>query len=81
MASCLSAILFAWRYFREGAKKTPPWLLETSEFCHNAEIKIMAWGPDPLTFEAKSPDRAWEIATKLAQFGFKTIKNRISANA
>jgi hypothetical protein len=67
--------------FAGASKENPSWLLEASEFCRSAGIKIMAWGPDLLTFEAKSPDRAWEIATKLAQFGFKTIKNRISANA
>jgi|SRR5580692_5996581 hypothetical protein len=67
--------------FAGASKENPSWLLEASEFCRSAGIKIMAWGPDLLTFEAKSPDRAWEIATKLAQFGFKTTKNRISANA
>jgi len=66
--------------FAGASKENSSWLLETS-ICRSAGIKIMAWGPDLLTFEAKSPDRAWEIATKLAQFGFKTIKNRISANA
>ena len=41
----------------------------------------MGWGPDLLTVEAKSPDRAKEIAAQLAQFGFKAVRNEDDAYA
>ena len=34
------------------SKEKPSWLLETSEFCRSAGIKIMAWGPDTVVVEA-----------------------------
>jgi len=53
----------------------PPWVIEAVDFCRNAGIKIVAFGPDMLTVEAKSPERAKEIASQLALLGFKTIQN------
>ena len=61
--------------------KTPTWLPEAREFCRNSGIKIMGWGPDMLTVEVKSEDRAKEIASKLAQLGFKPIQDEDDAYA
>jgi hypothetical protein len=55
------------------SKETPAWLAEAREFCRSSGIKIMAWGPDLLTVEAKSDDRAKQIASQLGQLGFKVI--------
>lgn len=41
----------------------------------------MGWGPDLLTVEAKSPERAELIASRLAQLGFKPIPNEDNAYA
>jgi hypothetical protein len=57
------------------ARNKPDWLDETRDFCRTSGIKIMAWGPDVLTVEAKSPDRAAEIARQLSQLGFKPLPN------
>jgi len=62
-------------------KKDPAWLQETREFCCKSGIKIMAWGPDMLTVEAKSGDRAKQIASQLGQLGFKAIENEDNAHA
>lgn len=35
----------------------------------------MAWGPDLLCVEAKSPERAQQVASQLAPLGFRAIKN------
>jgi hypothetical protein len=55
-------------------KEKPAWLDHTRDFCHHVGIKIMAWGPNMLTVEAKSADRAAEIAKQLGQLGFKVVK-------
>jgi hypothetical protein len=60
-------------------KEKPAWLDETRKFCGERGIKIMAWGPDMLTVEAKSPDRAKEIAAQLIQLGFKVIEDKDDA--
>lgn len=65
--------------FARMSTKTPAWLPEAREFCRNSGIKIMGWGPDLLTVEAKSEERAKEIASQLAQFGFKPIPNEDDA--
>ncbi len=41
----------------------------------------MGWGPDMLTVEAKSQERAAEIAAQLGQLGFKAIQNEDNAYA
>jgi|SRR5579871_575938 len=56
-------------------KENPSWLPEAREFCRCSGIKIMGWGPDMLTVEAKSEERAQEIASQLAQLGFKPMRN------
>ena len=61
--------------FAGGKREKPPWLDETRAFCRSSGISIMGWGPDMLTVEAKSPDRASEIANQLGQLGFKVVKN------
>jgi hypothetical protein len=63
------------------SKGKPDWLRETSEFCRGAGIKIMGWGPDALVVEAKSPDRRKEIASQLAQLGFKAVEDEGDAYA
>jgi len=35
----------------------------------------MAWGPDTLVVEAKSANRAEEIASELGQIGFKVVES------
>lgn len=59
----------------------PVWLDETRSFCKTAGIKIMGWGPDMLTVEAKSPERASQIASQLSQLGFHVVENRDNADA
>jgi hypothetical protein len=63
------------------AATKPSWLDETRAFCKGANITIVAWGPDLLTVEAKSPSRAQEITSQLAQLGFQAIKNEDDAYA
>jgi hypothetical protein len=61
--------------------KNPDWLQEAREFCRTSGIKIVGWGPDMLTVEAKSEERAREIASQLGVLGFKAIKNEDDAYA
>jgi hypothetical protein len=61
--------------------KNPPWLQQTREFCSGSGIRIVGWGPDMLTVEAKSEERAKEIASQLGQLGFRTVKNDDDAYA
>ncbi len=63
------------------SKEKPAWLQEAREFCRGAGIKILGWGPDMLTVEAKSPARAKEIASQLGRLGFKNIENEDDASA
>jgi len=62
-------------------RKDPPWLQQTREFCRNSGIEIVGWGPDMLTVEAKSEERAKQIASQLGQLGFRTVKNDDDAYA
>jgi hypothetical protein len=59
----------------------PPWLNETQQFCQSAQITIMGWGPNLLSVEAKSPQRAQQIASQLAPLGFHIIENEADAYA
>jgi hypothetical protein len=59
----------------------PEWLQETRDFCRGAGITIMAWGPQTLVVEAKSPERAKEIASQLAQLGFAAVEDEADSNA
>lgn len=59
----------------------PAWLEETRAFCKTAGIKIMGWGPDLLTVEAKSAARSSEIAAQLGQLGFRVVENEDNVNA
>jgi hypothetical protein len=54
-------------------KEKPIWLDQTRDYCRNAGITIAAWGPRSLVVEAKSPERAGEISTQLANYGFKPV--------
>jgi phage replication-related protein YjqB (UPF0714/DUF867 family) len=63
------------------SKEKPSWLLETSEFCRSAGIKIMACGPNTLVVGAKSQERAKEIASQLGQLGFKVVEDEGDAYA
>jgi hypothetical protein len=62
-------------------KSDPAWLPAAREFCRTTGINIMGWGPNLLTLEAKSPDRAREIASQLGQFGLKIVENEDDAYA
>jgi len=59
----------------------PAWLDETRAFCKASGIKIAGWGPELLTVEAKSPERAHEVASQLSQLGFRVVKNDDDAYA
>ena len=72
---CLSVILV------HMGKQNPAWLQETCDFCDSSGIKIVGWGPELLTVEAKSDARASEIASQLGQLGFKPIKDEDNAYA
>ena len=39
------------------------------------ELRLWPWGPDLLTVEAKSPERAKEITAQLGRLGFKVIED------
>lgn len=62
-------------------KENPAWLPEARAFCRNSGIKIVGWGPDMLTVEAKSDGRAKEITSQLGQLGFKALENEDDAYA
>lgn len=62
-------------------KENPAWLQQTREFCRSSGITIVGWGPDLITVEAKSLERAHEIASKLEQLGFKVVPDEDDANA
>lgn len=62
-------------------KGNPAWLDQAREYCRGSGITIVAWGPQHLVVEAKSPDRAKEIADQLAPLGFTAIPSEDDANA
>jgi len=62
-------------------RERPPWLDEAREFCKGANIKIVGWGPNLLTVEAKSPARCSEIAAQLGNLGFHAIENEDNSYA
>jgi hypothetical protein len=62
-------------------KEKPAWLDQTREFCRNAGITIAAWGPRNVVVEANSAERAEEISTQLANFGFKPVPSEEDAFA
>lgn len=68
-------------YTFDMSKSNPDWLPQVRDFCRGAGIKIMGWGPDLVTVEAKSPERAKEIALQFASLGFKPIQNEDDAYA
>lgn len=59
----------------------PAWLSAARDLCKQNGITIMAWGPELLTVEAKSPMRAQQIATQLAPLGFQVVANEEDAAA
>jgi len=63
------------------SKENPPWLPQVREFCRNAGIKIMAWGPETLVVEARSPELATQISHQLRQLGFKAVEDEADSYA
>jgi hypothetical protein len=63
------------------SKQKPIWLAEALDMCRTSGIKVVGWGPEMLTVEAKSGERAREIASQLGVLGFKVIPNEDDANA
>ena len=61
--------------------KDPEWLPQVREFCRGAKIKIMAWGPETLVVEAKSPESASQISQQLRQLGFKAVEDEADSYA
>lgn len=59
----------------------PDWLPQARDFCRGAGITIMAWGPDTLVVEAKSPEIALQISNQLRQLGFKAVEDEADAYA
>jgi hypothetical protein len=59
----------------------PVWMDSARRFCRESGIQIMGWGTDILLVEAKSPERAKQIASMLGQFGFKAIEDEDDAYA
>ena len=53
--------------------KNPSWLNSARAFCDDRNITIMGWGPHTLVVEAKSPERAAEISSQLADLGFQPV--------
>jgi len=64
-----------------GNRPDPPWLAPARDFCRANGITVMGWGPNMLTVEAKTPERAAQIASKLAPLGFKPVPNEDDAYA
>jgi hypothetical protein len=62
-------------------KVNPPWLAQARDFCRANGIAVMGWGPNILTVEAKTPERAAQMASKLAPLGFKPVPNEDDAHA
>jgi hypothetical protein len=56
-------------------KANPPWLAQARDFCRANGITVMGWGPNMLTVEAKTSERAAQIASRLASLGFKPVPN------
>jgi hypothetical protein len=69
------------KLLKRGKNEKPGWLEGTREFCRGAGISIMAWGPKSLVVEAKSPQRADEIARQLANLGFEAVQDEDDACA
>jgi hypothetical protein len=67
------AILF------RGNKANPPWLAQARDFCRAHGITVMGSGPNMLTVEAKTSERAAQIASRLASLGFKPVPNEDDA--
>jgi len=61
--------------------KNPDWLPQVREFCKSVGITIMAWGPNVLVVEAKSPEIASQISNQLRQLGFKAVQDEADAYA
>lgn len=59
----------------------PTWLPQTRQYCKSAGIRIVAWGPNLLTVEAKSDQRAKLIASELATFGFHPVEAAENADS
>lgn len=59
----------------------PDWLPQVREFCRDARIKIMAWGPDTVVVEAKSPESASQISNQLRHLGFKAVEDESDSYA
>lgn len=62
--------------FARGNDEKPDWLPQTQDFCRSAGIKIMGWGPNLLTVEAKTHERAQAVASQLGKLGFKVVENK-----
>jgi len=76
-----SLLLLGMKLFVRGKKDDASWLAGARELCRSRGIKIMAWGPNMLVVEAKTGERACEIARELANLGFETIKDENDSNA
>jgi hypothetical protein len=59
----------------------PAWLPQTRQYCKCAGIRIVGWGPNLLTVEAKSDERAKAIASELGSFGFHPLDSEGNAHA
>jgi hypothetical protein len=62
-------------------EQKPPWLDETVDFCRRAGISVVGWGPNMLTVEAHSLDRAAEVAEQLRKLGFQVVKDKDDEDA
>jgi hypothetical protein len=61
--------------------KEPEWFPPVRDFCREAKIKIMGWGPEALVIEAKSPEVAAQIANQLGSFGLTPVIDTADAEA
>jgi hypothetical protein len=61
--------------------ETPAWLDQTRESCRSVGMNIAAWGPHAPVVEAKSSERAAEIANHLAHFGSEPVQDENYAYA
>jgi hypothetical protein len=76
----MEAIL-CYQYTAPMKKADPEWLAPARALCSEAHIRIMAWGPEMLTVEARSPQRAKEISLQLARLGFEPIDSEDDVQA
>ncbi len=59
----------------------PDWFGAAQQLCRENKIEIAGWGPEALVVDARTPERAAEIANILGSLGFKPVEDEADAEA